>query len=113
VNGQGEALREAEAVDLPALARADRVAIDWPTGKRVTLANPRLVDSIRRALRPRLVPPSGGMVAATLRFYHDDELIRTVWVYEGGEWGFERPGTSWATGSDAELWRLVKGRAAR
>ena len=109
VRDQAEAIREAKAVDLPALAEANRVTIESAaSGSRMTLRNPKSVESIRRALRPSEVPPSGGELAVTLFFFHDEELIRKVWVYEGGEWGFERPGTSWTTGSDAELWRLVK-----
>jgi hypothetical protein len=108
---QADAIREAKAVDLPALAEADRVAIESAaSGSRMILQNTKYVEQFRRALKPSEVPPSGGMVAATLLFYRDKELIRKVWVYEGGEWGFERPGTSWTTGSNAELWRLVKPR---
>jgi hypothetical protein len=114
VADQAEAVREADAVDLPALASANLLSIESAaTGARVILGSPSLVEPYRRALRPHEVPPSGGLVAATLRFYHDEELIRTVWVYKGGEWGFERPGTKWTTGADAGLWRLVKARLTK
>ena len=111
VKDQAEAIREAKAVDLPALAEANRICIESKDGEsRIILKDPKSVESYRRALRPSETPPSAGKVAATLLFYRDDELIRKVWVCEGGEWGFERPGTSWTTGSDAELWRLVASR---
>ena len=63
---------------------------------------------MRQALRPREVPPSGGVTAATLSFYRGPHLLRTVWVIEGGEWGFDRPGTRHTTGEDPDLWRLIR-----
>ena len=109
VKDQAEAIREAKAVDLPALAEANSITIESASsGSRMILKDPKTIASFRRALRPIEVPPSAGMVAATLQFFRDDEMIRKVWVYRGGEWGFDRPGTRWTTGADAELWRLVE-----
>jgi hypothetical protein len=111
VRDYAEAISEAAAVDLPALAMANRISIESATsGSRLIVTSPKPVESVWRALRPRRAAPGMGVLAATLSFFRDDELIRKVWVNEGGEWGFERPGTSWTTGSDAELWRLVKPR---
>ncbi|HVK18643.1 MAG TPA: hypothetical protein VM533_17045 [Fimbriiglobus sp.] len=107
------ALSLARRVDLPLLATADRVVLDeympeGESGVRVTLDRPEEVAELRQVLRPREVPPGGGPVAATLTFYRGGQPLRTVWVIEGGEWGFERPGTSHATGADPDLWRLVR-----
>jgi hypothetical protein len=109
----GDALRLARRVDLPLLALADRVILDehkpgGECGARVTLTRPEAVAELRRALRPREVPPSGGEPAATLSFYRGSHLMRTVWVIEGGEWGFARPGASHTTGDDPDLWRLIR-----
>lgn len=115
VADQAEAIRQAKAVDIPALEKANRVGFESSMTKEFvpSSADPRVVDSFRKALHPKEVPPSGGEVAAKVSFFHDDDLIRRIWVYEGGEWGFERPGTRWTTGADAELWRLVKSRLRR
>lgn len=64
-----------------------------------------------RSLHPGEDPTQGGELAAMLRFYRGDALLRKVWVREGGEWGIERPRASWTTGADPELWRLVTGGA--
>jgi hypothetical protein len=108
-----DALRLARRVDLPLLALADRVVLDehlpgGECGARVTLTDPEAVAELRQALRPREVTPSGGEPVATLSFYRGPHLLRTVWVIEGGEWGFARPGTSHITGDDPDLWRLVR-----
>jgi hypothetical protein len=110
---QSDALWLARRVDLPLLATADRVVIDehrpgGECGVRVTLDRPEAVAELRRALRPREVPPGGGPTAATLTFYRGGQPLRTVWVSEGGEWGFERPGASPTTGADPDLWQLVR-----
>ena len=66
--------------------------------------------AFRDALKPRDVHPSAGERAATLIFSRGDEPIREVWVYEGGEWGFVRPGTKWTIGKSDELWGLLNPR---
>jgi hypothetical protein len=110
---QDDALRLARRVDLPLLATADRVVIDehkpgGECGVRVTLDRPEAVAELWQALRPRKVPLGGGPTAATLAFYRGHQLLRTVRVFEGGEWGFERPGTSHTSGADPDLWQLVR-----
>jgi hypothetical protein len=59
------------------------------------------------------VPPGTGIKAATIIFSRGDDVLREVWVSEGGEWGFERPGTGWTTGASPQLWKLVKNRRSR
>jgi hypothetical protein len=110
---QDDAQRLARRMDLPLLATADRVVIDEhkPTGEcgsRVTLTRLETIAELRQVLRPREVFPTGGPVAATLTFYRGDRPLRTVWVIEGGEWGFERPGTNYTIGADPDLWELVR-----
>jgi hypothetical protein len=109
---QDEAIRLAREMDLPALEKADRVVIEEAKirrdGRRVTLADADDIKGLRKTLKPSEVPPSGGITAATLLFYRGTVLIRKVWVFEGGEWGFERPGTSWTTGREADLWEGIR-----
>ncbi|MDR3619507.1 MAG: sigma-70 family RNA polymerase sigma factor [Paludisphaera borealis] len=111
VKNRAEAVREAKDVDLPALEKADRIAIDsLANGSRMSVSNARSSREFVRALKPGGRPVDDGKPAATLWFYRGDKLLRKVWVREGGEWGFERPGASWTTGADSELWRLVDQR---
>jgi hypothetical protein len=113
VTDQAAAVREAREVDLPLLEKADRVVIEAARtagGGKVTLDKADDLKQLRGALKTREVPPSGGITAATVEFYHGEKLLRKVWVFEGGEWGFDRPGTSWTTGRSADLWTAVRKR---
>ena len=104
---QEEALRLATKVDLPALAQADRVAIE-AGARRVVVTRPESLAALQKALTPRLVPPSGGLTAYELSFSRGATPVRTVWVYASGEWGFQRPeGPSWTIGANPALARLV------
>src|SRR5262245_54129676 len=111
VGDQAEAIDEARKVDLPLLEKADKVVIeevDKPgaKGRRVSLKKADEVKELREALKPSKSPPSAGITAATITFYQGESILRKVWVFERGEWGFERPGTSWTTGREAALWRV-------
>ena len=113
VDDQYKALDEATRVDLPALKQATKVVVEEaapPVGKgrRVVLGKPEEIREIREFLKPSNTPPSAGMTAATLTFYRDEKPLRKVWVFERGEWGFERPGTSHTTGIEANLWRVIQ-----
>jgi hypothetical protein len=113
VDDQAEAIDEARKVDLPLLEKADKVVIEEmakPEGKgrRVTLKKADELKEIREALKPSKTPPSGGRTAVALTFSHGENILRKVWVYQSGEWGFNRPGTSWTTGREAALWRAVQ-----
>lgn len=109
---QADALEEARTVDLPLLDKADKVVIveSKPNGKgqTITLDRADAVKELRDALKTAKVPPSGGENAATITFYKGDAALRTIWIYAGGEWGFDRPGTSWTIGRHADLWKVVK-----
>lgn len=109
---QDQALALAKSADLPALAAADRVVIAGADGGQVTLDGQKAIQSLRAALTLRPAPPSAGETAATLSFYRGEELLREVWVYDGGEWGFNRPGTNWTCGVSQPLWRFVQKRLA-
>ena len=105
----------AREVDIPAVKKADRVVIEEggsPSGdgKRVTLDDAPGIEVLSRGLAPTVVLPSGGKLAATLSFYRGETLLRKIWVYQGGEWGFDRPGTDWTTGLSPELWKAVQAR---
>jgi hypothetical protein len=109
---QDEAIRLARDVDIPALEKADRVVIEEAKigrgGRQVTLEDADDLKGLRKALKPREVAPSAGITAATLSFYRGKVLIRKVWVFGDGEWGFERPGTDWTTGGEVELWERIR-----
>lgn len=106
---QPEALELARKVDLPELAKADRVVIEGQGGRRTELKEAGAIKELRRTLKVEEVPPSAGENAYNLSFYRDDTLIRKVWVFENGEWGFERPkGVSWTNGEDAALVRAIE-----
>jgi hypothetical protein len=112
VKDQAEAIQRTREVDLPLIAeKADRVVL-MPDrdGDVVVLTKQEEVDQFRKALHPREIPPSGGVRAARIVFYRGTLLLREIWIYEGGEWGVVRPGTSWTVGGDPALWELVKTR---
>jgi hypothetical protein len=112
VGSQEEAVEQARQVDLPLLGKADKVVIEETKrggqGRRVTLTRAADLKELREALRPSKASPSGGRTAATVTFYRGGRVLRKVWVFEGGEWGFERPGTSWTTGRQAGLWKALQ-----
>jgi hypothetical protein len=110
---QAEAIDEARKVDLPLLEEADKVVVEEVpsragTGRRVTLKKADEIKELRQALKPSETPPTGGKIAATITFYRGESALRKVWVFEGGEWGFERPGTKWTTGREATLWGVIQ-----
>jgi hypothetical protein len=111
VRDQPDAIYEATCVDLPQLDLADKVVIveckESGDGRTVTLVEPRELIELRRCLVPKRVPASGGVNAAILSFYRGGALVRKVWVFAGGEWGFERPGISHTTGWNPNLWKVI------
>src|SRR5262249_21315691 len=61
VNSQAEAIGEAKAVDLPALAKANRVSIvAAASGSTMILHDPKTIAALVRALRPGAAQPGGG-----------------------------------------------------
>lgn len=77
-------------------------------GKTAEITDAARVRWLADALAPAEVPPSSGEEAMTLRFYQGPTLLREVWIYPDGEWGFRRPGTSWTTGRSDKLARLIQ-----
>jgi hypothetical protein len=61
-----------------------------------------------KTLRASKVARTRGITAAALSFYRGEVLIRKVWVFRDGEWGFERPGTDWTTGREADLGKAIR-----
>ena len=111
VANQDDAIQQAKNADLPALKAADRVVIaesPAPTGKSIEITDAAGIRRLVDALKPTKAPPSGGMEAVTIRFYEGPTLLREVWVYGDGEWGFRRPGTSWTTGRSDDLIGLIR-----
>jgi hypothetical protein len=112
VKTQEEALREARDVDLKLLEKADRVVL-VPAGpgadkKTSVTVKGDDVATFRKALAPKAVDPSGGITSVKLQFYQGDTLLRSVWMFSYGEWGFERPGTHWTIGNSDDLPGLVR-----
>jgi hypothetical protein len=108
---RAEAVREAKDVDLPALEKADRVIVEATRNNwRWNVNDASLVREFVKSLAPSDSPRQGGELKVSLIFMKGEEPIRTAWVREGGEWGFERPSASWTTGSNPELWRLLERR---
>jgi hypothetical protein len=107
---QAEAVKEAKEVDLKLLEKADRVVLvprGPKPGESVTVKGDD-VAALRKSLVPKALSPSGGKTVATIQFYQGDVLLREVWMYPYGEWGFERPGTKWTTGESDDLVALVR-----
>jgi hypothetical protein len=107
---QRTALDLANRRDLPALEKADRAVIDqlWPAKKRVTVTGAAAIRRLRATLVVGDVPPSAGESQYEISFYRGKQLLREVWVYPEGEWGFHRPKPPhWTTGSNPALAKLV------
>lgn len=108
---QGEALRLAREQDLPAIRQADRLVIkmaSWAGSKQVVVRNPPWLAKINSALVLRQVSPSGGENWAALTWYKGDKEIRAAWVFNYGEWGFERPSTDWTLGRNQALVKVIR-----
>lgn len=110
---QAAAVRLAIRSDLPALEKADRVVVEYVRPKEgnvhEVIVAPEAIEEIRQALMPRKVEPSAGRNAYQLSFYQGDSLIRKVWVFGDGEWGFQRPsGASWTTGENPNLVTVLR-----
>ena len=108
---QKEAIRLATGEDLPALRRATRLTVTLGArgaAKDLTVVDPDVLNAVLSAMTVKETPPSGGMTWATLTWLAGDAVIRRAWVYEDGEWGFERPGTAWTTGESQALSKLLK-----
>src|SRR5262249_9664035 len=106
---QEDALRLAREIDLPLLAKADKVVIEESAnGRRHTIEKADDMKELREALKVSQQLPGGGKNAVTILFYRKKDLIRQVWVFKGGEWGFERPSIRLDHGTRGSL---VGGRA--
>ena len=104
---QEDALHLARKIDLPLLEKADKVVIEESVGgRRHTIQKADDIKELREALKVSEQQPSGGKNAVTILFYRKDDLIRKVWVFKSGEWGFERPSISWTTGHQRDLWEV-------
>jgi RNA polymerase sigma factor (sigma-70 family) len=113
---QRAALRLGGNADLPAIAQADRLVVEWagPSDqKRLTLVDPETLKKIRGLLTVESIPPSAGETRLNLSFYQGEKLLRKVWVYARGEWGVVRPqAPHWTLGMNAELVPTVEKYAA-
>ena len=70
---------------------------------------PRHAQGPRRQPHGRRCAPHAGITAYTLRFYKGDTALRSLWVFDYGEWGVERPTqTSWTCGFSHALAKAIK-----
>jgi hypothetical protein len=107
---QATAVKLAKKQDLPALEKADQAVIEqlWPAKRRVSVTAATALRKLRAALVTGDVPPSAGESQYEISFYRGKQLLREVWVYPEGEWGFHRPKPPhWTTGSNPALAKLV------
>lgn len=105
-------LRTARRVDIPALEEADRVVIQpepWAKAKTVTLTGAADMRQLRSALTVEAVAPSAGETWVTLTWMNGERVIRKIWVYDYGEWGFKWPAMSGPIGRTEELVAVIKG----
>ena len=87
------AVRLARQKDLPALNEADKVVVQtaqWAGAKEVTITGPANLNELRAALVAEATTPSAGMTWATLTWLKGETVVGKIWVYDYGEWGFER-----------------------
>ena len=108
---QGEALRLCRREDLPALVGADKVLVEtasWAGATKAAITNVADLKALRAALTIEEVPPSGGETWATLTWLKGESVIRKAWVYDYGEWGFERPSVNWTIGRSKALVVFLK-----
>jgi hypothetical protein len=125
VNTQSDALRFARASDIPAAGKADRMVIKmmergdrepgeaaraYPEGKRFTISDQAAIQSLVETLIVKETPESGNTNYATVTFFKGAKEIRSIWLFDNGEWGFIRPGqgASHSTGVSGDLVRKVK-----
>jgi hypothetical protein len=100
------AVRLARQKDMPALNEADKVVIQtasWAGSKEVAITGASDLKQLRAALIVEETTPSAGEMWATLTWLKGDNVIRKIWVYEDGEWGFER-----SIGQSEELVAIIK-----
>ncbi|MCX5663048.1 MAG: hypothetical protein NTW19_25475 [Planctomycetota bacterium] len=108
---QADAIRLTQQEDLPAVDSAEWAAIKSARPrageKQTIIAGAAGLKALRATLVVRDVPPSAGENWALVTWYREEKPIRTIWVFESGEWGFERPTTSHTVGKSPELAALL------
>ncbi|MBN1916935.1 MAG: hypothetical protein JW889_03415 [Verrucomicrobia bacterium] len=115
---QDEAIKLAKEVDLPAIAKANRVVITrffdgdevLPEPEEITVGALATLKQIREALIVEKTEPSSGENKYELTFYLDDKPIREIWVYDNGEWGLTlNQGPDWTLGRNQKLADFIQG----
>ncbi|MDC3981089.1 hypothetical protein [Polyangium jinanense] len=104
---QADARAAATATDLPLVRTADRAVVTWSSGGTTEKRGQEL-SALVDALRVTEQQPSSGKQFAQIAFYRGEALLREVWIFADGEWGFVRPGTAWTVGASPALGDLVK-----
>lgn len=108
---QAAAVRLAIKVDMPLLEEADRMVIEtagWAGSRKLVVTEREALARIKAALVVSKTPPSGGETWCTLTWQKAEKHIRTIWCYDYGEWGFERPSVDWTTGTNPKLTQIVR-----
>ena len=108
-DSEDKAHEQAKTKDLPAIAKADRVTIKTVSDQEIDVKDAKLVAAIVAGLTVTDAAQKPGSTEWTLTFYKDKEKIRTVWVYESGEWGVKPPeGNDWMCGKGEGLVKAIK-----
>lgn len=108
-DSEDKAHEQAKAKDLPAIAKADRVTITTVSEAVTDVKDAKLVAAIAAGLTVTDATQKPGSTEYTLVFYKGNEKIRTVWVYESGEWGVKPPeGNDWMCGKGEGLVKAIK-----
>ena len=114
---QAEAIEMAVKVDIPSLAYANRVEImELLPGTSsflppITINQLDAMKELRQALKPGDVsePKEGvGTTRYALVFYRDHELVRSIWIFQNGEWGFNSRRVSWTIGTERSVLETVE-----
>ena len=100
------AARLARQKDLPALDGADKVVVRtelWAGAQEVTITDSADLTRLRAAMIVEETTPSAGETWATLTWLKGATVIRRMWVFDYGEWGFGR-----SVGHSPELVALIR-----
>ena len=100
------AVRLARQKDLPALNEANKVVVqtaEWAGSKEVAITDAADLKQLRAALIAEETTPSAGLTWATLTWFKGETVVGKIWVFDYGEWGFDR-----SVGQSEELVAIIK-----
>jgi hypothetical protein len=102
-----DALRQARQLDLPTVAKANRLVLTDSSGQVYEIFSRQRIDQFIQALDRIERPPPQYSRKWIVTFYIDNTQLREIWVGQDGSWGFARPGNSWQIGTSESLPFLI------